>query len=128
MARSLAWMDDALCAQTDPELWFPEAGRTYRDAKKICAACPVQRQCIEQAQLTERGLSHPYRHGAWGGLTPRPRANQAEHTAIELRNAEILRLDAASWRAEAIADHLDIADRTVWRVLEAHRKQLGETA
>lgn len=122
------WMADALCAQTDPDLWFPEAGHTYTDAKKICAACPVQQQCTEQAQLVERGLSHPYRHGAWGGLTPRPRAKQAAHTATELRNAEILRLTAAGWDAEPIADHLGISDRTVWRVQADHRNSLGEAA
>jgi len=122
------WMDEALCAQVDADLWFPDTGQTYHAAKRICAACPVQQQCGEQAQTVERGLSHPYRHGAWAGVTPRTRAKQSEHTAAELRDAEILRLAAAGWDAEAIADHVGCTSRTVWRVLEAHRNQIGEAA
>ena len=32
----LAWQTDALCAQTDPEAFFPEKGGSTRDAKRIC--------------------------------------------------------------------------------------------
>src|SRR5699024_11405596 len=31
----LAWQADALCAQTDPEAFFPEKGGSTRDAKKV---------------------------------------------------------------------------------------------
>ena len=33
---ALAWQADALCAQTDPEAFFPEKGGSTRDAKRIC--------------------------------------------------------------------------------------------
>ena len=32
----LAWQHDALCAQTDPEAFFPEKGGSTREAKRIC--------------------------------------------------------------------------------------------
>ena len=38
----LAWQSDALCAQTDPEAFFPEKGGSTRDAKKICTTCEVK--------------------------------------------------------------------------------------
>ena len=30
------WQDQALCAQTDPEAFFPEKGGSTREAKRIC--------------------------------------------------------------------------------------------
>ena len=30
------WQERALCAQTDPEAFFPEKGGSTRDAKKVC--------------------------------------------------------------------------------------------
>ena len=37
------WQERALCAQTDPEAFFPEKGGSTREAKKICQRCPVRR-------------------------------------------------------------------------------------
>lgn len=45
----LDWQDDALCAQTDPEVFFPARGGLTVDAKRICAACPVRDKCLEWA-------------------------------------------------------------------------------
>jgi WhiB family redox-sensing transcriptional regulator len=63
----LGWQTDALCAQTDPEAFFPEKGGSTRDAKKVCAACNVRSQCLEYA------LSNDERFGIWGGLSERDR-------------------------------------------------------
>ena len=38
----LAWQAEALCAQTDPEAFFPEKGGSTRDAKRVCGVCPVR--------------------------------------------------------------------------------------
>lgn len=35
-----------------------------RKAKAVCARCPLRAECLEYA------LSHPARHGIWGGLSP----------------------------------------------------------
>ena len=64
---ALAWQADALCAQTDPEAFFPEKGGSTRDAKKICAQCEVKAECLEYA------LSNDERFGIWGGLSERER-------------------------------------------------------
>jgi len=63
----LGWQADALCAQTDPEAFFPEKGGSTRDAKKVCGACNVRSQCLEYA------LANDERFGIWGGLSERER-------------------------------------------------------
>lgn len=63
----LGWQSDALCAQTDPEAFFPEKGGSTRDAKKVCGACNVKSQCLEYA------LANDERFGIWGGLSERER-------------------------------------------------------
>ncbi|WP_083504535.1 WhiB family transcriptional regulator [Nesterenkonia jeotgali] len=63
----LAWQVDALCAQTDPEAFFPEKGGSTRDAKKVCGACNVKQECLEYA------LGNDERFGIWGGLSERER-------------------------------------------------------
>ncbi|GAA1725580.1 WhiB family transcriptional regulator [Microbacterium paludicola] len=64
---ALAWQSDALCAQTDPEAFFPEKGGSTRDAKRICTSCDVRTQCLEYA------LQNDERFGIWGGLSERER-------------------------------------------------------
>jgi WhiB family transcriptional regulator, redox-sensing transcriptional regulator len=63
----LAWQSDSLCAQTDPEAFFPEKGGSTRDAKKICGSCEVRMHCLEYA------LENDERFGIWGGLSERER-------------------------------------------------------
>jgi len=64
---ALAWQERALCAQTDPEAFFPEKGGSTREAKKVCAACEVRAECLEYA------LANDERFGIWGGLSERER-------------------------------------------------------
>jgi WhiB family redox-sensing transcriptional regulator len=61
------WQERALCAQTDPEAFFPEKGGSTREAKKICGGCEVRAECLEYA------LAHDERFGIWGGLSERER-------------------------------------------------------
>jgi len=61
------WQDRALCAETDPEAFFPEKGGSTREAKRICSGCEVRAQCLEYA------LAHDERFGIWGGLSERER-------------------------------------------------------
>lgn len=63
----LGWQSRALCAQTDPEAFFPEKGGSTRDAKRVCGACVVRSECLEYA------LSNDERFGIWGGLSERER-------------------------------------------------------
>src|SRR3954471_4093045 len=41
-----SWQEQALCAETDPEAFFPEKGGSTREAKKICTGCEVKAQCL----------------------------------------------------------------------------------
>lgn len=61
------WQERALCAQTDPEAFFPEKGGSTREAKKVCTGCDVRGECLEYA------LEHDERFGIWGGLSERER-------------------------------------------------------
>ncbi|GGA65223.1 hypothetical protein GCM10011490_14860 [Pseudoclavibacter endophyticus] len=65
--NALAWQADALCAQTDPESFFPEKGGSTRDAKRVCTSCEVRAECLEYA------LENDERFGIWGGLSERER-------------------------------------------------------
>lgn len=64
----LEWRDLAACAGFDPELFFP-AGETgpaaeqIRQAKRVCAGCEVQEDCLTYAIETNQVA------GVWGGLT-----------------------------------------------------------
>ena len=62
-----SWQEQALCAETDPEAFFPEKGGSTREAKKICTGCEVKAQCLEYALATDE------RFGIWGGLAERER-------------------------------------------------------
>ena len=57
------WRAHALCAQVDPELWFPEKGGSAAPAKRICFACPVRIECLSYALETGQD------DGIWGGHT-----------------------------------------------------------
>lgn len=63
----LSWQVDALCAQTNPEAFFPEKGGSTRDAKRICTDCDVKEQCLNYA------LQNDERFGIWGGKSERER-------------------------------------------------------
>jgi WhiB family transcriptional regulator, redox-sensing transcriptional regulator len=66
-ADAQSWQERALCAETDPEAFFPEKGGSTREAKKICTGCEVKAQCLEYA------LANDERFGIWGGLSERER-------------------------------------------------------
>ena len=66
-SEELSWQERALCAQTDPEAFFPEKGGSTREAKKVCQTCEVRTECLEYA------LENDERFGIWGGLSERER-------------------------------------------------------
>lgn len=67
LIRPEPWTKDALCAQTDPDAFFPDKGGSTQDAKKICASCDVRAECLEYA------LTNGERFGIWGGASERER-------------------------------------------------------
>jgi hypothetical protein len=67
--------EDALCPQTDPDVFFPEKGGSTRDAKRVCGACAVRSACLDYA------LKHDEEHGIWGGLSKKERDAEKERRA-----------------------------------------------
>jgi WhiB family transcriptional regulator, redox-sensing transcriptional regulator len=64
VASELEWQERALCAQTDPEAFFPEKGGS---------TCEVRVQCLDYA------LENDERFGIWGGLSERERRRVKKH-------------------------------------------------
>lgn len=62
------WRRLALCAQVDPELWFPERGESKRAAKQLCRRCESRLPCLRYA------LENRVPHGVWGGFSERQRS------------------------------------------------------
>jgi hypothetical protein len=66
---NLPAFDSALCAETDPELFFPDhkGAHTAAVAKSICRSCDLITACRDFA------LDHRIEWGVWGGTTPKER-------------------------------------------------------
>ena len=114
------WQERALCAQTDPEAFFPEKGGSTREAKRVCSGCSVRAECLESA------LENDERFGIWGGLSERERRRLARASVAEGWN---VRRTEAEARATSSADPTGAiqARRTgVHPDQEAAASQLGE--
>jgi WhiB family transcriptional regulator, redox-sensing transcriptional regulator len=61
------WRAMALCARSDPDLFFAPGALEHKLAKRVCRHCPVRKQCLAYA------MDAPVDHGIWGGLTERER-------------------------------------------------------
>lgn len=83
--QSREWMVDASCAQLPleivDELLFPdEGGRPKWLVQKMCARCPVKRECFDAGADEE--------YGTWGGV---------QHTGKwRIKNNALLALTAAA--------------------------------
>lgn len=78
------WRDSSACRKEDPELFFPIAytqgwKTKTKQAKAVCAGCPVRTTCLEWALETGQ------HSGVWGGMSAgerrglrRPRETQKE--------------------------------------------------
>lgn len=64
------WIADAACRGVDPNVFFPQRHVGWapsREAKAICAGCPVIVLCRDYA------VAHAAIRGVWGGLSHRER-------------------------------------------------------
>ncbi|MBP9853137.1 WhiB family transcriptional regulator [Candidatus Saccharibacteria bacterium] len=69
--------NEGVCAQTDPEVFFPEKGGSSRTSKQVCInACEVTEECLALALLAGE------RFGIWGGLTDRERRGVAKDLGL----------------------------------------------
>lgn len=68
------WIEDAECADADPDLFFSATGRKLEAARSICRDCLVQEECL--AYATDHQLE-----GCWGGTTRRERQAAGAHAS-----------------------------------------------
>lgn len=75
------WMAHGECNGADPALFFPERGDdvTVKQAKAVCATCPVRQECLEYA------IAGAEKFGIWGGLSERERRRirRTQYRALE---------------------------------------------
>ena len=72
------WEDFAACRDhPTPEIFYPRYALGFRitsedmvPARRVCAKCPVRRQCLAHAF----GSLHSVRYGIWAGTSPSDRA------------------------------------------------------
>ena len=101
------WAAEAVCAQSDPEIFFPDKGQSYGIAKQICRVCPVQVQCLTFA------LDNGETHGIWGGTTHNDRR------AMGYRHRRNIELDYGAPEAPDDEDW----HGTPWGIKRHHRNR-----
>lgn len=67
--RPRNWRQYAVCASTDPDLFFSDDPAEKRLAITFCGRCPVRVEC-RQTDMAQRA---PHRWGVWGGESERAR-------------------------------------------------------
>ncbi|HEY2101459.1 MAG TPA: WhiB family transcriptional regulator [Pseudonocardia sp.] len=60
------WADGS-CAETDPEIFYPDKGGSTREPRVVCGRCSIRPECLEWALATDQ------RFGIWGGTSPEER-------------------------------------------------------
>ncbi len=106
------WMADGLCAETDPELFYPEKGGSTREAKQVCTRCSVRPECLSYA------LANDERFGIWGGESEPARRRMTRPAAgrVPDRRAGTVRQLATTLTDPEIAARLGCSPRTVLRI------------
>lgn len=69
------WQEQAACRSAVGVNFFPERGQTTKEAKAVCAACPVRAECLDYA------LANREKFGVWGGLSERQRRRVRQERA-----------------------------------------------
>jgi WhiB family redox-sensing transcriptional regulator len=85
--REHEWMLRARCRTLPSQEFFPTDGVGVDQARKVCAQCSVQVDCLEYA------LTYHIDHGVWGGASERERRRiqrrrRSETTLIETVTTE----------------------------------------
>lgn len=78
------WVEDAVCGQTDPEIFFPEKGVSSAMAKLVCRRCPVIDKCLDYAVNAPMILD-----GVWGGTTVKQRQELRRQRGVSNRLPDV---------------------------------------
>ena len=111
------WRERALCAQTDPEAFFPDKGDSTQEAKRICLGCEVRAECLEYA------LASDERFGIWGGMSAlerraarRRKGPRRPNDITAAEAAHIRRLADSGLPTPAIAERVGRSSNVVDRI------------
>ena len=75
-----AFVEDARCAESDPEIFFPGnadwrvPNTQWSYPRAVCSRCPVKAACLTAALEAEADGAASARFGMFGGLSPAERA------------------------------------------------------
>lgn len=111
--------DGSCTTVKNPNIFFPEDGSDYSEARKVCSACPLVAMCLEYAMANEND-------GFWGGMSPEERLaiNLEPVVSPEVRReaAEVRAVISSTMTVAQMAIKLDVTQRTVYR----YKKKLRE--
>ena len=74
----MSWREEAMCRNYDPEIFFPRVSHSdvkgqhakqVVEAKRICAMCSVDLECLDYALQLQNGYNHKSHNCIWGGTT-----------------------------------------------------------
>ena len=79
----MTWREQAMCRNYDPKVFFPrvshsggnvqrvrhEHAKQIKQAKRICAMCPVDLECLDYALQLQDNYNHKSHGCIWGGTT-----------------------------------------------------------
>lgn len=103
------WQERGVCRQVDiGDMFFPDKGGSTKEAKRICAVCPVAAECLQYA------LDHDERFGIWGGFSERERRRMKR----DIPRDEVVLLKACKGCGEAFLpqrNRVVYCSRECWR-------------
>jgi len=105
------YFPNAACIGEDPDFFFPDDMATTVKAKAVCAACPVQKDCL--ATAVSQGLE-----GVWGGTTETERASLTKARDYTLPTRQAARQELRYiylGEVNKVAASYDVDRRTVHR-------------
>ena len=99
------WRNNAVCKDTDPELFFPvgttgQALLQIAKAKSVCCQCEVAQQCLEFALETNQDT------GIWGGTSEEERRQMRRVAAAEAKRQRAAAMAAKAQSATSAVTHL----------------------
>ena len=112
-----SWVDDAACSKEDPEMFFPERNSFAREAKAVCAGCPVLAQCADYAAASPVMLV-----GVWGGTTESERRHRPVETSRRPGFRDrFLELRDLGYNDLQIVNRMGLKPESVLRQMQRHR-------
>jgi hypothetical protein len=115
---------DALCAEIDPEVWFPEQGGSNALAKALCGRCENEDACLQWALANDELF-----WGIFGGKSPQERrklaarAGRRGRPAGDIPHGTEAGMKAHQRRGDVVPDHDPCGCRAASRLASAERRE-----